>query len=192
MTRLLLFAALIAAPLSAQTDTGIVKVAIDTDKGRIVLALDAAHAPLTTANFLKYVDSHKLDGEGFYRAMPCADGGGLIQGGITSDARKLLPPVAHEPTSKTGVHNVAGAIAMARLDPGSARSDFFIETVDIPAFDESASDPGFAAFGHVVEGMDVAKAIFAAPRSATKGEGVMKGQMLEPQVRILKASRVTP
>ena len=192
MTRLLLFAALIAAPLSAQTDTGIVKVAIDTDKGRIVLALDAAHAPLTTANFLKYVDSHKLDGEGFYRAMPYADGGGLIQGGITSDARKLLPPVAHEPTSKTGVHNVAGAIAMARLDPGSARSDFFIETVDIPAFDESASDPGFAAFGHVVEGMDVVKAIFAAPRSATKGEGVMKGQMLEPQVRIVKASRVTP
>lgn len=192
MTRLLLFAALIAAPLSAQTDTGIVKVAIDTDKGRIVLALDAAHAPLTTANFLKYVDSHKLDGEGFYRAMPYADGGGLIQGGITSDARKLLPPVAHEPTSKTGVHNVAGAIAMARLDPGSARSDFFIETVDIPAFDESASDPGFAAFGHVVEGMDVVKAIFAAPRSATKGEGVMKGQMLQPQVRIVKASRVTP
>jgi peptidyl-prolyl cis-trans isomerase A (cyclophilin A) len=56
--------------------------------GRIVIALDRARAPLTTANFLAYVDSGKLDGETFYRAMPYGEGG-LIQGGITSDARKL-------------------------------------------------------------------------------------------------------
>ncbi|MEQ7874221.1 peptidylprolyl isomerase [Sphingomonas sp. ASV193] len=184
------FAAIAAAPSPAPADPGTVKVALDTDKGRIVLALDAAHAPKTTANFLKYVDGHKLDGEGFYRAMPYGDGGGLVQGGITSDARKLLPPVAHEPSSETGIKNVAGSIAMARLEPGSARSDFFIETVDIPGFDASATDPGFAAFGHVVEGMDVVKAIFSSPRSPTKGVGVMKGQMLDPPVRILKASRL--
>ena len=74
--------------------------------------------------------------------------------------------------------------------PDSTRSDFFILTTDIPAFDATAADPGFAPFGQVVEGMDVVKAIFAAPRSPTKGEGVMKGQMLEPAVKIVKVTRV--
>ena len=74
--------------------------------------------------------------------------------------------------------------------PGQRAVRFSSRLGDIPAFDASAADPGFAAFGHVVEGMDVVKAIFAAPRSATRGEGVMKGQMLEPAVRILKMGRV--
>ena len=166
----------------------LVQVAIDTSLGRIVLALDQGRAPLTTANFLKYVDTHRFDGQNFYRAMKIGEGG-LIQGGITTDARKMLPPVAHEPTSRTGIKNVAGTIAMANAGPGTARSDFFIMTVDVPQFDATASEIGFAAFGHVVEGMDVVKAIFAAPTSPTKGEGVMKGQMLDPQVKILRATR---
>jgi peptidyl-prolyl cis-trans isomerase A (cyclophilin A) len=191
-----LLAAAVAAPTFAQATSvdlakppvtsDMVPVAIDTSLGRIVVALDRLHAPLTTNNFLKYVDAHKYDGESFYRAMPY-DSGGLIQGGITSDARKLNPPVAYESSNKTGIHNKAGSIAMAALAPGKAQADFFIETVDIPAFD---GDAGFAAFGQVVEGMDVVKAILAAPVSPTKGEGAMKGQMLEPKVKILKMSRV--
>src|SRR4051794_22773965 len=66
---------------------GLVPVAIDTSAGRIVVALDQRHAPITTANFLRYVDNHRLDGETFYRAMHSGDGG-LIQGGVRSDARK--------------------------------------------------------------------------------------------------------
>jgi len=97
------------------------------------------------------------------------DKGGLIHGGITSDARLLFKPVAHEPTSKMGLHNVRCTLAMARLEPGSARSDFFILTEDIPGFGAGATDPGFAAFGHVVEEMKVADKIFHDPRSATKG-----------------------
>src|SRR6476659_6536147 len=112
--------------------------------------------------------------------MPYGDGG-LIQGGITSDARKLNPPVAFESSTKTGILNKAGAIAMADLAPGKAQADFFIETVDFPSFDASN---GFAAFGQVIEGMDVVKAILAAPVSPTKGEGAMKGQMLDPVVKI--------
>lgn len=177
-----------AARLAVPTDD-LVRVRIETSAGPIVVALDAKRAPLTVANFLAYVDGRKLDGEGFYRAMPYGKGG-LIQGGITSDARKLRKPVAHEPTSVSGLKNVAGALVMARGEPGSARSDFFILTTDIPALDASAADPGFAVFGRVTEGMDVVKAIFAAPVSATKGEGVMRGQMLEPVVKILKAARV--
>ena len=116
--------------------------------------------------------------------------GGLVQGGVRSDARKLYAPVAHEPTSATGLHNVAGAISMAKAGPGTARADFFILASDMPSLDATAADPGFAAFGHVTEGMDVVRAILAAPVSATKGEGAMKGQMLEPPVKIIKAARV--
>jgi peptidyl-prolyl cis-trans isomerase A (cyclophilin A) len=186
-----------AAPAAAEATApkeDLVPVAIDTSLGRIVVALDRGHAPKTTANFLKYVDTHRYDGETFYRAMPASDGSpALIQGGIKSDARKLLAPVAHEPTSLTGLKNVAGAISMARLTPGSAKADFFILLNDIPGFD--AGDPsgdadGYAVFGRVVEGMDVVKKIYAAPVSPTKGTGPMKGQLLDPPVKIIKAARV--
>ena len=163
-----------------------VPVAIETSAGRIVVALDRLHAPLTTNNFLAYVDARKFDGESFYRAMPYGDGG-LIQGGITSDARKLNPPVPFESSDRTGIHNKAWAIAMADFVPGKAQADFFIETTDIPAFD---GPNGFAAFGQVVEGMDVVKTILASPVSPTKGEGAMKGQMLDPVVKILTVRRL--
>ena len=149
-----------------------------------MLALDRGRAPITVANFLAYVDKKGLDGEVFYRAMPYG-AGGLIQGGIRSDGRKLRPAIAHEPVATTGIKHVAGTISMANAGPGTAQSDFFIMTTDVPAFDDS-----FAAFGRVVEGMEVVKAILAAPVSPTKGEGAMKGQMLEPGVKILKAARV--
>jgi peptidyl-prolyl cis-trans isomerase A (cyclophilin A) len=170
----------------------LVPVAIDTSLGRIVIALDRGHAPVTTANFLHYVDAHRFDGESFYRANH-SGGGGLIQAGVRSDSRKLFPPIAHEPTNQTGLHNVAGAISMANNGPGTARADFFILLSDMPGLD--AGGPGgdangFAAFGRVVEGMDVVKKIAEAPVSATKGEGVMKGEMLDPPVKIIKAARL--
>jgi peptidyl-prolyl cis-trans isomerase A (cyclophilin A) len=175
----------------------LVPVAIDTSVGRIVVSLDRGHAPLTTANFLHYVDTHRFDGQFFYRAMHVPDqngaDGGLIQGGITTDARKLFPPIAHEPTSKTGLHNVAGAISLANAGPGTARADFFILVSDMPGLDAGGpgGDPnGFAAFGHVTDGMDVVKKIWTSPVSATKGNGAMKGQMLDPPIRILHVERV--
>jgi peptidyl-prolyl cis-trans isomerase A (cyclophilin A) len=179
-----LFAASSAPAFAQAAKADLVPVAIETSAGRIVIALDRGRAPLTTANFLAYVDSGKLNGESFYRAMPYGTGG-LIQGGITSDARKLNAPVAHEPVSQTGITHEAGAISMANYGPGTAKSDFFILTTDVPFFDAN-----FAAFGHVDEGMDVVKAILAAPVSPTKGEGPMKGQMLEPTVKIVKAERL--
>ena len=200
--RLALLAALLAAPLLARPalrakppatvpHEDIVRVAIDTSAGRMTVALDRGRAPLTVANFLRYVDTHHYDGQSFYRAMRY-DKGGLVQAGVTSDARLLFPPVAHEPTSQTGLRNVRGTLAMARLRPGSARGDFFILASDTPSFDaggEGGDANGFAAFGHVVEGMDVVEKILHAPVSATKGAGVMKGQMLSPVIRIVKAAR---
>jgi peptidyl-prolyl cis-trans isomerase A (cyclophilin A) len=200
----LLLTAFVAAPVLAQaTSPGspveapapkedLVPVAIDTSLGRIVVALDRGRAPVTTSNFLHYVDTHRFDGQNFYRAMH-SGAGGLIQGGITTDARKLYPPIAHEPTSQTGLHHVAGAISMANAGPGTARADFFILLSDMPGLD--AGGPGgdangFAVFGRVTEGMDVVQKIHEAPVSATKGEGVMRGQMLDPPVRILHAERL--
>jgi peptidyl-prolyl cis-trans isomerase A (cyclophilin A) len=170
----------------------LVPVAVDTSLGRIVIALDRGRAPTTTANFLHYVDTHRFDGESFYRANHTG-GGGLIQAGIRSDARKIFPPIAHEPTNQTGLHNVAGAISMANAGPGTARGDFFILLSDMPGLD--ANGPGgdangFAVFGHVIEGMDVVKKISDAPVSPTKGEGAMKGEMLDPPVKIIKAARL--
>ena len=202
LTRIaLLMSAFAAIPAFAQPDAAPpsdpVPVAIETSAGRIVVALDQAHAPVTTANFLHYVDTHRFDGESFYRAMHVSDAdgkdGGLVQAGIRSDARKLYPPIAHEPTGKTGIHNVAGAISMARLEPGSARADFFILLSDMPGFDAGGPGgdaDGFAAFGHVTEGMDVVQKIWGSPVSATKGDGPMKGQMLDPVVKIIKVARV--
>jgi peptidyl-prolyl cis-trans isomerase A (cyclophilin A) len=198
--------AVLATPALAQTaptapapapNEDQVPVAIDTSLGRIVITLDRGHAPVTTANFLHYVDTHRFDGEVFYRAMHMPDSGGkdggLIQGGIRSDARKLFAPIAHEPTSQTGLHNAAGAISMANNGPGTARADFFILLSDMPGLD--AGGPGgdangFAVFGHVTDGMDVVRKIWSAPVSQTKGEGAMKGQMLDPPVKILHAERL--
>ena len=189
--------AALAVPAFAQSPMGIlapapkddfVRVALNTDMGRIILALDRGRAPLTTANFLAYVDKHWFDGEAFYRAFKYGDGG-VIQGGVRSGG-KQLPPIEVEPTSKTGLSNKAWTVAMANGGPVSTRSDFFIMTTDIAAFDAKGTDLGFAAFGRVIEGQDVVKAILAAPTSPTLGTGSMKGQMLEPAVKILKAERV--
>ena len=194
LNRFALLLAAFAAPALAQaTDlkpapvaSDFVPVALDTSAGRIVIALDRLHAPVTSANFLKYVDAHRFDGETIYRAMPYGKGG-LIQGGIRSSVRKLFPPIAFEGTDTTGLSNTAGTISMAAAAPGKAQADFFIMTADIKAFDGPS---GFAAFGKVVEGMDVVEAILRSPVSPDKGEGAMKGQMLDPPVKILKVSRV--
>lgn len=183
-----------AAPTAAASaPADLVRVRMDTEKGPIVLALDRGHAPLTVANFLRYVDAHRFDGIAFYRAMPYGEpGNGLIQSGITDPAR-LFPPVRHEPTSVTGIHHDAGAISMARTAPGTARATFFILAGPIPGFDagtgQAGDDQGFAAFGHVVEGMAVVKAILADPVDPTRGEPAMRGQMLARPVRIIKVSR---
>jgi peptidyl-prolyl cis-trans isomerase A (cyclophilin A) len=173
----------VAAPAEAPKDD-LVRVALETGAGRIVIAVDRGRAPVTARNFLAYVDRGKFNGETFYRAMPLT-GGGLIQAGVTSDARKLDKAIAHEPPAKTGLRHVKGVVSMASLGPGTAQSDFFILTAEVPSFDQH-----FAPFGRVVEGMDVVEKILASPVSQTKGEGTMRGQMLEPGVKIRSAKRL--
>jgi peptidyl-prolyl cis-trans isomerase A (cyclophilin A) len=175
------------------------KVRLETDAGTIVLQLDGRHAPITTANFLVYVDQHRFDGITFYRASrtPRTPGRGFIQGGIRRNAMLALPPIAHEPTSRTGLHHVDGTITMARLEPGSAMGDFVILSGAEPSMDAGHRRPssgnndteGYAAFGRVVEGMDVVRRILAAPTVENAGAGAMRGQMLTQPVRIVRATR---
>lgn len=182
------------APAPPRTDL----VVLETTLGDITLAIESERAPITAANFLRYVDEHRFDGTVFYRAMRLAWGpqpNGLIQGGTQYDPKRVLPPIAHETTSQTGLSHVAGVISMARYAPGTATGDFSIMVSAQPSLD---ADPrgetddaraGFAAFGHVVSGMDVVGKIFAAPTDPDKGEGWMKGQMLAEPVTIVHARR---
>ncbi len=185
-----------AAPGGAAPAPDRPRVALNTAKGVITLALAADRAPLSCANFLRYVTTHRLDGASFYRASKAGDNPptGLIQGGLGTDGSRLLPPVAHESTLQTGLHHVDGTISLARLEPGSARCEFFICVGPQPYLDADPTQPGdnlgFAAFGQVVDGMDVVRAILVSPVSPTEGEGPMKGQMLDPRIPILTARRL--
>jgi peptidyl-prolyl cis-trans isomerase A (cyclophilin A) len=180
-----------AKPPEQLPDT--VRVRLDTEAGPVTLALDAKHAPITTANFLHYVDTHRYDGMTFYRAARTKgnEKEGFIQGGIRRNYRLMYAPIAHEPTSKTGLHHVAGTISMARSDASGvgAMGDFFIITHAMPDMDAHGDKPGYAAFGKVTDGMATVRKILAAP-TAKGGSGAMKGQMIEKPVRIEKAVRV--
>lgn len=171
------------------------KVALETSRGRIVVELDTARAPVTARNFLRYVDNRRYDGQQIYRSMKTGENMGLIQGGVVTDGRLLFPPIEHEPTSRTGLSHVEGALSAPRGAVGTARSDFTIMASPLHYLDagpESGSGDGlgYAVFGRVVEGMDVVRAILNAPTSPTEGQGAMRGQMLQPRVRILSARRL--
>ncbi|HEX6375623.1 MAG TPA: peptidylprolyl isomerase [Allosphingosinicella sp.] len=170
----------------------LVRVRLDTEAGPILLALDARRAPVTTANFVRYVDQRRFDGTYFYRAARTrgADRRGFVQGGIRHSARKALPPIAHEPTTATGLRHVDGTISMARAASAGAMGDFFIIVGGaMPAMDAKGDTPGFAAFGRVEDGMDTVRRLLAAPTVANAGRGPMRGQMIEKPVRIVRARR---
>lgn len=168
------------------------RVALATKAGTITIELARDKAPVTVANFLKYVDQKRYDGTSFYRALNFTAPApiGLIQGGVRGRSDKVLPGIAHEPTTKTGLSHTDGAVSMARGAPGSAAGDFFIIIGDLNTLDANDKDPGYAVFGKVVDGMDVVRNILAAPVSATEGSGAMKGQMISAPVVITNAKRV--
>lgn len=176
-----------------------VRIALTTDMGPIVVEVDVKRAPASATNFVRYAETKRFDGTVFYRAMHLKWGeqpNGLIQAGTRNDPARNLPPVAHEPTDQTGIQHKAGTLSMARYAPGTATGDFSIMVSDQPGLDaqpasaDAEAKAGYAAFGQVVEGMDVVKAIFAAPISETEGEGFMRGQILARPVKIITARRL--
>ena len=185
-----------ALPLTAAAPAP-VRVRMVTELGPIVIELYPDKAPITVANFLAYADRHLLDGGGFYRTVgPKNDNNpatiSVIQGGLNRDDSPL-PAIAHETTKATGILHTDGVISMARGGPGSAGSEFFICIGDNPALDfgglRNKDGQGFAAFGQVVEGMDVVRKIHDAPTVTKADDPYMKGQIIENPVTIQKLSR---
>ena len=187
---------LAAPPALAQTTTAeaLPRVAIQTSLGVFTVEVDTVAAPISAANFLRYVDEGRFEGTTFYRAMPGYNGSGLIQGGTNQDRERTLPPIPHEPTTQTGLSHTDGALSMPRFEPGTAAGDFTVMVGNMTYLDAqpaaSGDNLGYAVFGRVVQGMEVVRAILAAPVSATEGEGVMRGQMLEPRIVIERMWRV--
>jgi peptidyl-prolyl cis-trans isomerase A (cyclophilin A) len=166
------------------------RVLIRTEKGDIVVEVDVARAPVTAGNFLRYVDADLYDGSVFHRTVTPANQPNdavrieVIQGGMLPED-KSFPPIAHETTAVTGLKHVDGTISMARSKPGSATSSFFFCINDQPQLDfggkRNPDGQGFAAFGKVVTGMDVVRAIQALPA---------QGQLLAPPVKIISIRRI--
>lgn len=182
----LLLAAVLATPAVAKP--GIVRVRLTTTAGPIVIGVDTAHAPATSANFLAYVDDKRFDGISFYRAARSrlAPQFGFVQGGIRTDARRILPPFTHEPTTRTGIRHLDGTISMARrMEPDSAGGNFFICVGPVPAMDAKPGFIGYAAFGHVVAGMPLVRRILAQPTG-----GGMGGQLLLHPITVVSARRL--
>ncbi|MBM3130548.1 MAG: peptidylprolyl isomerase [Chloroflexi bacterium] len=168
------------------------QVVIQTEIGDLVVALDAARAPITVANFLRYVDAGRYRDAMFYRVVRMDNQPNdavkieVIQGGLgMGEHPNKLPPIPQETTRITGIRHSDGVISMARLAPDSAHSEFFICIGDQPELDfGGARNPdgqGFAAFGRVVSGMDVARTIQQLPAD---------GQMLKQKISILGVSRI--
>lgn len=192
----------LAMPASAQPGAKPVRVRVQTSLGDIVLELDPAKAPNTTANFLKYVDAGHYDGGTFHRTVKMDNQPEspvkieVIQAGVAeSKAKAGFPPIGLERTTVTGLKHVNGAVSMARGTPDSASSGWFICINDQPSLDfGGARNPdgqGFAAFGRVVAGMDVVRKIQQAPSSSNRTSNT-EAQKLTPPIGVVRVSRVAP
>jgi peptidyl-prolyl cis-trans isomerase A (cyclophilin A) len=162
------------------------KVMIRTGLGDITLEIYVDKAPITAGNFLKYVRENRFRGAAFYRVVREDNQPhnkvkiSAIQGGLMADIPgRSLTPIAHETTAQTGILHKDGVISMARLEPGTASSEFFICVGDQPELDfggkRNPDGQGFAAFGRVIKGMEVVRRILLQPTNE---------QLLTPPIKI--------
>jgi peptidyl-prolyl cis-trans isomerase A (cyclophilin A) len=188
--RTLIAGLMVVAALGAAAAAENPKVLIRTEKGDIIVEVDLVRAPVTSANFLRYVDAGLYDGSTFHRTVTMANQPDnavrieVIQGGQLPEAKEFST-IVHETTALTGLKHIDGAISMARDRPGTATSSFFFCINAQPELDfggkRNPDGQGFAAFGRVVEGMDVVRAIQALPA---------RGQQLTPPVKIITIRRI--
>jgi peptidyl-prolyl cis-trans isomerase A (cyclophilin A) len=161
-------------------------VEIKTELGSVIAELYSDKAPISCANFIKYIDNNKFEGANFYRVVRMDNQPNndikieVIQGGLGFDVEESpYPPISHETTEQTGILHLNGTLSMARAEPGTASSEIFICIGDQPELDfggkRNPDGQGFAAFGKVIEGMDIVKKIQNLPD---------EGQMLKEIIKI--------
>jgi peptidyl-prolyl cis-trans isomerase A (cyclophilin A) len=185
----LLLSVAVAGSLQAQQGARPIAIIIETSLGSIDAELDSLHAPITVANFLRYVDAKSFDGGSFFRAVTLANQPSdsvkieVIQGGPPRSTNSYAP-IPLERTSQTGLRHVDGTLSMARAGPNTATNHFFIAIGDQRELDfggrRNPDGQGFAAFGRVTKGLDVVRAIQTQPVTA---------QALITPVRILRIVR---
>ena len=164
---------------------------LDTEAGPIKFKVYPKKAPITVANFVRYVENGDFDGATFYRVVRMDNQPNdsirieVIQGNFISNDKKF-DPIKQETTKMTGIKHKDGAVSMARLEPNSASAAFFICINDQPELDfggkRNPDGQGFAAFGYVTEGMDVVRKIQS---------GATEGQTLKNPVTINQIKRIT-
>jgi peptidyl-prolyl cis-trans isomerase A (cyclophilin A) len=149
-------------------------VEFQTSTGKIVVEIDTIHAPVTAKNFLEHVEKGTFNNAVFYRTVRLDNQPNneikieVIQGGLFADAEiEKHPGIRHETTKETGLKHLDGTISMARNEPGTASTEFFICIGNQPELDfggkRNSDGQGFAAFGRVIEGMDVVREIQKLP-----------------------------
>ena len=181
---------MLAGPVSC--DRSVSMVLIHTDMGDLTVELYEEKAPVTVSNFLAHVENGDYTNSVFYRVVRMDNQPHnkvkieVIQGGLFHDELvDTISPIIHETTEETGILHSDGVISMARNEPGSASTEFFICIGEQPPLDyggdRNPDNQGFAAFGKVVQGMDVVRAIQALPD---------EGQYLREHVLIREISRI--
>ena len=165
-------------------------VLIETTMGNIKVEIYTEKAPVTSGNFLKYVDAGLYDGTTFFRTVTMDNQPNndvkieVIQGGQVLK-EKEYEPINLERTTLTGLKHLDEVISMGRFKPDSAKSSFFFCIGDQPELDyggkRNPDGQGFAAFGKVIEGMDIVRAIQVEPHEE---------QRLTPPIEIIKISRI--
>lgn len=175
----------------AQSKRDHVTVIIQTELGSIEAEIDTLRAPITSENFLKYVDAGHYDGGRFHRTVRMDNQPAnkvkieVVQAGVDPNKEKSgFAPIKLERTNQTGLHHENGTLSMARDGPDTATSDFFICIGTQPSLDyEGKRNPdgqGFAAFGRVVKGMDIIRKVQAS---------TAEEQKLTPPIKILTIRR---
>lgn len=166
-----------------------VSVVIQTELGAFTVSVETENAPITAANFLAYVDGGYIDNSTAYRIVTMANQPAdtihkieVVQWGpqASEAAPSAFPPIPHETTDQTGLRHKHMTISMARFDPGTASSEFFICIGDQPQLDfggmRNPDGQGFAAFGTVTAGQDVVLKIFATAATTEYPENPVKFQ----------------
>jgi peptidyl-prolyl cis-trans isomerase A (cyclophilin A) len=175
-----------------------VNVLMSTSQGDITLELYTNEAPVTAGNFLALVDNNNFDGASFYRIVTYENDKGfplieVIQGGL-GDRAEEFTSIPHETTEQTGIRHTDGVISMARAAVGTASTEFFIILGDQPSLDYSGErnpdQQGFAAFGKVINGMDVVRKIHQLPANGPSDSEYTVGQILTEAVTINSVSRI--
>lgn len=190
--------------LACQSGENTAGVVLETALGEIEVRVYPDRAPISASNFLAWVEGGHYEGATFYRVTRPDNTTGpspiqVVQGGLLGETLRRgessppgggpIPPIAHETTDTTGILNQRGTIAYARLEPGTADSEFFFNVAENPALDtgnptRQPDGQGYATFGRVVRGMEVLEEIQGLPTLTEAGSEVTRGQMLEQPVVI--------